>query len=207
MTRVAVAVMGIAILCAQAGAEPVAPAVELVHGLQTGQVWAQFWGGGDMGVNGLIGRGDDGPGEVIIRPGTQFWAQTGGRQGQTSLGRSSVNLSGQNYRQVWIPTACTNINLRAPTQSDVMVASPCPNEDMERLSRSLVFSDAPRPMVQVAVWAVANDPRPTDMRLKRYITQQARRSRGALTPPDIIDGAAALLLDARLSPESYRMFR
>lgn len=193
-------------------AEQLAPPVELLAGLESGQIWAQFWGGGDTGVNGLIVRGEGGPEAVIIHPGTQFWAQlsggrqqSGGRQGQTSLGSSRSDLRGQRYAQVWIPTACTNINLRAPTEQDIMVPSPCPNPDMARLCATVLVSQAPRAAVQVAVWAVANDP--PLARMGWYLRQQAAASEGQLSPQSILQSAAELLLAAGLEPANYRMFR
>ena len=99
-------IIGLFIVSSAGGwAQGLAPEVELMAGLQSGQIWAQFWGGGDTGVNGLIGRSADGPSGVVISPGTQFWAQTSGSQGQTSLGTSRVSLGSggsgqqQRYRQ------------------------------------------------------------------------------------------------------------
>ena len=148
---------------------------------------------------------ESGPRGVDVSPGTQFWAQTSGRQGQTSLGRTQVDLSGQQYAQVWIPTACTNFNLRAPTEEHVMDAYPCPNADMARLCDVPALWGFSRPSIQLAVWAVANDPSPA--RLRGYLRDQARASEGTLTVAGIVDGAAALLGNAGLEPGKYAMFR
>ena len=206
MTR-ALCIIAVATACAvPLHAEVLGPPVDLLEGLETGQVWAQFWGGGETGVNGLIGRGVGGPREVTIAPGTQFWAQTPGRQGMTTLGGGGVGLGGgMQFRQVWVPTACTNINLRAPTEDDIMVPSPSPNADMTRLTRSLALDIPPQPIVQVAVWAIANDPAPA--RVRGYLLREARASQGALTVDGIMLGAAQLLERAGLDPTAYRMFR
>ena len=192
-------------LCAALHADIPGPPVDLLDGLDSGQVWAQFWGGGDTGVNGVIGRGEGGPSGVSIRPSTQFWAQTGGRQGQTSLGRTSVNLSSNTFAQVWIPTACTNINRPAPTEEDVMEPFPCPNMDMETLCSLSELPDAPRPAVQVAVWAIANNP--TYTRVRRYVREAARDSEGRLSVDSIMTGAARLLEATGLEPSEFRMYR
>lgn len=186
-------------------AQDLGPPVDLLEGLETGAIWAQFWGGGETGVNGIIGRDVRGPREVTIAPGTQFWAQTPGRQGMTTLGGGGVGLGGRQFMQVWIPTACTNINLRAPTEDDIMFPSPSPNPDMTRLTRSLALDMPPQPIVQVAVWAIANDPPPS--RLLGYLRREARASQGALTVDGIMHGAAQLLERAGLDPAAYRMFR
>lgn len=208
MMRFTALVVGLVVLVAAGGAtaEPLAPPVELIEGLQSGQIWAQFWGAGDTGVAGVVGRGEGGPSSVTVAPGTQFWAQASGRQGQTSLGSSRINLGGGSpYAQVWIPTACTNIGRPEPTAEDVMIASACPNEDMARLSRSLALEGIDRPMVQVAVWAVANDPPARSLR--RYLSEQVRLADGALTAGEIMHGAAELLRTSGLDPAAYRMFR
>ena len=191
--------------CMMAHAEALAPPVDLLEGLEEGQIWAQFWGGGDTGVNGVVSRGEGGPRGVRVSPGTQFWAQTGGRQGQTTLGSVNIDLSGQRYAQVWIPTACTNINRKAPTEKDIMYAYPCPDKDMERLSRSLTLHKPAQPIIQIAVWAVANDP--PARQLGGYLRRQVRLLEGALTTQDIMTGAARLLEAAGLDPAGYRMFR
>ncbi|MDI9584806.1 MAG: hypothetical protein QM473_11345 [Acidobacteriota bacterium] len=181
------------------------PPVDLLEGLERGQIWAQFWGGGDTGVNGVVGRGETGPRGVDISPGTQFWAQTTGRQGQTSLGRTQVDLSSQRYARVWIPTACTNFNLLAPTEEHAMNAFPCPSEDMARLCALPELWGFPRPSIQLAVWAIANDPPPA--RLRGYLRDQVRASDNALTEGGIVSGAATLLANAGLDPVRFAMFR
>lgn len=181
-----------------------ADSVELLRGLEEGRIWAQFWGGGDTGVHGRIGPNAGGPDTVTIEPGTQFWAQTSGRQGQTSLGRSQVGLQGTGFAQVWIPTACTNFNLRAPTEDDVMFAYACPNDDMARLAGLPGLLGYPRPSVQLAVWAIANDPPLT--RLKTYLRDQVSASAGELTQAQVMEGAVELLSRAGLEPEAFRMF-
>lgn len=196
-----------AVLALSACAEVLAPPVELVEGLRTGQIYAQFVGGGDLGVSGRIERGEGGPSSVYVAPGTQFWAQQPGFQGQSSLGSTSVNLAGRRFSQVWIPTACTNLNLAAPTEKEVMVAFPCPNPDMALLADSVPLGVAPRPAIQVAVWAIANDPPKGHSVLLAYVNGQSAASQGRFTPAGIFQSAAKLLADAGLAPERYRLFR
>jgi len=197
----------VALIAATAGvwADTLTPPVELLEGLRSGQIKAEFRGAGDSGVTGIITRGEAGPSGVVVAPGTQFWAQGGGRQGLASISGSQADLSGERYAQVWVPTACTNFGLRAPSDKDVMVPSPAPSADMARLCRAATLAQPPRALVQVAVWAVAND-LPLQ-RLATYLRGQAAASDGELTPRAILDGAANLLLAAGLDPAEYRMFR
>jgi hypothetical protein len=185
-------------------ADTLTPPVELLEGLRTGQIQAEFRGGGDTGVWGYIQRGETGPSGVTIAPGTQFWAQAGGRQGQAGIGGGGGGLTDSRYAQIWIPTACTNFNLRAPTEDDVMVASASPSPDMTRLCAVTALARPPQAMVQVAVWAVANDP--PRQRLSSYLRGQAAASEGALTVQAILEGAAQLLVTAGLDPADYRLF-
>jgi hypothetical protein len=204
MLRTVLIVLLLAVPCTLWAAAELGPPVELLDGLERGLVRAAFWGAGDTGVMGAIERDEGGPSSVTIAPGTQFWAQTAGRQGQASVGTTRASLTGA-FAQVWVPTACTNLGRPAPTARDVMVPSPCPNADMERLCRTVVLGSEPRAAIQVAVWAVANDP--PYWKLRGYLAEQSDLSDGALTPEGIMDGAARLLQRAGRDPGDFRMFR
>ncbi len=81
---------------------------------------------------------------------------------------------------------------------------PCPNMDMETLCSLSELPDAPRPAVQVAVWAIANNP--TYTRVRRYVREAARDSEGRLSVDSIMTGAARLLEATGLEPSEFRMY-
>jgi hypothetical protein len=203
MPRFLLVVVLLAAPCTLWARAELGPPVELLDGLARGLIRATFQGAGDTGVVGTIERDEGGPGSVTIAPGTQFWAQTAGRQGQAAVGTTRASLS-QPFAQVWVPTACTNIGRPAPTERDVMIAYACPDADMERLCRSVVLASEPRASIQVAVWAIANDP--PYGQLRGYLAEQSELSGGALTPEGIMEGAARLLQRAGRDPADFRMF-
>ena len=59
-----------------------AQTIDLITGLNSGKLYAEFRGAGDRAVTGTIGRTGDTPLDVSIPAGTQVWAQAGGRQGR-----------------------------------------------------------------------------------------------------------------------------
>ena len=203
--RTRIALLLVLLAATVAHCEVLAPPVELLAGLQSGAIQAEFRGAGDDGVTGVLTRDEGGPSGVLIAPGTQFWAQAGGSQGMSSTRGTRGDLTTTRYAQVWIPTACTNIGLRAPGENDVMVPSASPNPDLVALCHAAALADVPHAMIQVAVWAVANDPpRP---RIAGYLRQQAADSDGTLTQGGIMEGAAQLILCAGLEPGAFRVFR
>jgi hypothetical protein len=187
-----------------------AATTDLLQALQEGTISAEFRGTGDLGVDAVIGRNPGGPGFVTISPGTQFWAQTPRRQGMTTLGWVPVDLSSQSVVQLRIPTACTNINLRAPDAEDEMFPAPPPDLRLATLAGLVQPDEDNIHAVQLAVWAVANNaPRHAVLRQVEYmldtdfVDDDARQAAfDALVPT-----AAALLHRASLEPTAYRLFR
>src|SRR5512138_3735335 len=92
-----------------------AQTLDLIAGLNSGQLYGDFRGAGDRAVTGTIGRTGDAPLDVSIPAGTQFWAQAGGRQGQSTFGNRSFGLRDTKEVQVTLATCCTNIGLPEPT--------------------------------------------------------------------------------------------
>jgi hypothetical protein len=107
--------------------------IDLIAGLNNGQLWAEFRGAGDRAVTGTIGRTGEGPLEVNIPAGTQFWAQAGGRQGQTTFGNRPIGLQEVKVAQVTLRTCCTNLGLPEATADDRMIPVPCPDVRLARL--------------------------------------------------------------------------
>ncbi len=182
-------------------------AVDLLAALDRGQIWAQFRGAGPDAVQGMVGRTTYGPSNVSIGPGTQFWGQRGGVQGMTTLGAVNIDLSGQRMARVRIPVACTNIGLRTPTPTDVMVAAPCPDQRMRRLAGVIARRQPPHPAAQLAVWAVANNP--PEWQIDRYLREVVGPGQPAVARKreELVVSAEKLLRAAGLSPIEFRMFR
>lgn len=184
--------------------------VDLLAALDLDLVRGEFRGNGDSSVLGQLWRTPHGPQQVTVDPGTQFWSQLGGRQGMGALGQTTIDFGNRRYAQVSIPTACTNLGLPAPTRKDIMIPSPCPDPRVARIA-SMAGSEEVKPAaVQVAIWAVANDPdsRPIQSYLKKVVKAQKRADPEAeVTAESILTEAATLLRRAEVSPEAFRMFR
>jgi hypothetical protein len=211
MQKMPILVVAVALLLPGMHSRSVAATVDLLQTLDEGTIWAEFYGTGELGVDAVIGRNPGGPNFVTIAPGTQFWAQVPRRQGMTTLGWVPVNLSVQSVARLRIPTACTNINLRAPTADDEMLPTPPPNARLARLCGFVSPAEDDIHAIQVAVWAVANNaPRHAIQRQADYMldtdetTDPATRQRAFDT---IVSGAADLLRRAGIDPASYRTFR
>ena len=196
----------VAMLASLGAAYAEADAVELVAGLESGELWAQFWGAGPTAVQGIVGRSAFGPGSATISPGTQFWGQYPGMQGMTTLRGQHIDLSGQRLAHVRIPVACTNLGLRTPTPGDTMVIAACPDRRMARLAAVIETRKPPQPAAQLAVWAIANDP-PREV-VGRYLYQTVNAPPPeALVEMELLAGTTAnLLKEAGLQPSAFRMF-
>lgn len=183
--------------------------VDLLQALNSGKVWAEFHGAGDRAVTGTVERAEDGPTQLHISPGTQFWAQASGRQGQTNLGRIPIDLSQDRVAYLNIRTCCTNLGRPPATPEDVMVPVSCPDPRMATLLGLPGVTDRPHMAVQAAVWAIANNPRRSEVRLAVRTdptagTTSEERSRFA---DEALAVAADLLQAAGLVPASFRAFR
>ncbi|MFP3903277.1 MAG: hypothetical protein ACLFWB_03430 [Armatimonadota bacterium] len=187
-----------------------ASTMNLLDALNDGAVRADFRGTGDTGVDAIIERAAGGPDYVTVSPGTQFWAQRGGLQGQTTLGWVPIDVGADGIAHVQIPTACTNINLPAPTPDDAMWPEPAPSGDMMRLC-SIIRPENHNPQVaQLAVWAVANDPSRQQLASheRDMITdEEASAAEREEAFDTLLRSAAALLKKAGLQPRKFRMFR
>ena len=181
--------------------------MELVDALATGQVEAVFYGNGDQSVTGRIRRSAFGPEQIIIEPGTQFWAQQEGLQGMTTLGWVPIDLSRRAVAYFEVPTACTNLDRPAPTRYDRMTPVCCPEPRMAAVTQEIDRSVPPRPVAQLAVWAIANDP--TWDAVADYAEGMADADtdeQRAAIAQDYRLRAAQLLWQAGIDPAEYRMF-
>lgn len=201
-TALTVALIGLVTAGAWAQASP----VDLLVALEHGQVDAVFYGNGDESVRGRIRRTPFGPQQLYVAPGTQFWAQQPGLQGMTTLGWVPIELS-RSITYVQIPTACTNFNLPAPTSHHRMIPTPCPDVRMAALSDYIGYARPPREAVQIAVWAVANDPQWDEV--AGYVGTRAT----GVAPEELPAlaeryrlAAADLLSAVGLRPAQFRMF-
>jgi len=199
-TRICVIALAVLSLTAVCSAAP----LDLITGLNNGQLWAEFHGAGDRAVTGTIGRTGEAPLEVNIPAGTQFWAQAGGRQGQTTFGNRPVGLQDVRMAQVTLHTCCTNIGLPEPTANDLMIPVPCPDVRLARLLSLPGLEQQPHMAVQTAVWAIANDPRGSEVR--RVLRREPGLGSAAFVG-EMIATAANLLQRAGLEPQGFRLFR
>lgn len=181
-----------------------AASVELIEGLNRGILWAEFRGAGDRAVSGTVGRVNDVPVEVTVTAGTQFWAQAGGRQGQATIGSHQIDLQNVKVAQVALHTCCTNLGLPEAAPADVMIPVACPSAVMARLLSLPGIEQQPHMAVQAAVWVVANDPRPTEVR--RVLRHEPQVGSQAFAT-EMIVAAGELLRQADLQPTRYRLFR
>ncbi len=190
--------------CGQAGgAEP----MELLAALQQGRIQAEFYGNGDQSVRGRIRPAPFGPEQVIVAPGTQFWAQQPGLQGMTTVGWVPIDLRNRPFVFVEIPTACTNYDRPAPSRWHRMIPYPCPSPAMAALSETAAKLQPDRAVVQLAVWAVANDPEWEQVvgyaQAHAAGESEQERATGALS---LRQQAAGLLRSAWIDPAAFRMF-
>lgn len=181
--------------------------VDLLAALESGQVWAQFWGAGPTAVQGVVGRSAYGPQSLTVSPGTQFWSQRGGVQGMTSMWGRRIDLSGQRLAHVRIPAACTNIGLRTPTPGDKMVIASCPDRRMVRLAMVMDRRKPPHAAAQLAVWAVANNPPRGAIERYLHATVGAQQSGATMKREKLVATAVSLLREAGLQPREFQMFR
>ena len=184
-----------------------AQAVDLLAALESGQVWAQFWGAGPTAVQGTVGRSPYGPQSVTVSPGTQFWGQRQGVQGMSTWGSVPIDLSEQRIAHVRIPAACTNIGLRTPTPADRMVPARCPDMRMARLATVIGKRKPSHPAAQLAVWAVANNPPRGAIDQYLHDTVSAQQPGATMKREKLVSTAVSLLREAGLSPSQFRMFQ
>ena len=182
--------------------------VDLMDALEQGQIQATFYGNGDQSVRARLRSAPYGPNEVYVTPGTQFWAQRGGLQGMTTLGYVPIDLSRRPMVYVEIPTACTNLDLPAPTGYDIMIPTRCPDERMAALSGVIGRLGPRRHVAQLAVWAIANDPPWEDVEDYAMSHCKAKGDEaGEAEAVALRDRAALLLQYAGLEPAEFAMFR
>ena len=234
MMRIACVLACVGLLAPTVGAQ--LGSMDLLTALELGVVRAEFRGNGDSSVVGRLWGVPNGPNGVTIEPGTQFWAQLGGggggalgrggglgqpgggafgqlgggRQGMGALGQNPINLGGDRYVDVRIPTACTNIGLPAPTRRDVMVAARCPDPRVARVASLYGQPDVHPAAVQVAIWAIANDPpaKPINQFLQKVARQAIKADpQATLTADALLLQASDLLRRADVDPGLFTVFR
>jgi hypothetical protein len=208
MTVTIAAIGLLAVMAAPAMAEMEPTPVDLLDALGTGKVEAVFYGNGDESVRGRIRRTPFGPARVFVSPGTQFWAQREDVQGMTTLGSVPIDLTRSHIAYVQIPAACTNYARPAPTQHDRMYPVCCPEPRMAALSEYIGRVHPERPVAQIAVWAIANNPE------WEQIAGLVEADVKAETPEErtetallYLQRAAGLMRTAGINPGNYRMFR
>lgn len=158
-------------------------------------------------MSATIGRNGDVPLEVAIAPGTQFWAQAGGRQGQATIGQVPVDLTGRQVARLTLHTCCTNLGLPPATRADLMLPVPCSDGRMAALLGQPGIAGRPHMAVQAAVWALASDPSRRAVRRALLTEAGVPRQERERFAAEMLAAAADLLRQANLAPEAYRLFR
>ena len=202
-TAMVCAMLGLLVAGVALAGEP----MELLAAINQGKIDASFYGNGDQSVRGRIRPSAFGPDQVYVAPGTQFWAQQGGLQGMTTLGWVPIDLRNRPFAFVDIPVACTNYDLPAPSRWDRMIPYCCPSPRMAALSETVGKVIPPRPVAQLAVWAVANNP--AWAQVEGYAQGHAEgedQEALAQAVAGLRAQAAALLATAGIDPSEYRMF-
>ncbi len=213
-TVAVLAVCGLAVLLSvtTAAARRDREPTNLLDAMESGKVDAVFYGNGDQSVRGRVRRSPFGPEQIYVAPGTQFWAQQPRQgqdlQGMTTLGWVPIDLSHRSFAYVEIPTACTNYDLPAPGNHDRMYAVCCPDPRMAVLSEHIGRANPERPVAQLAVWAVANNPEWSEVAgwVEGHAVAQTREGRAGLVE-QYRQRAADLLHTTGFDPNGFRMFR
>ncbi|MEN6402132.1 MAG: hypothetical protein ABFD94_09300 [Armatimonadia bacterium] len=205
--RILIALVGL--LCCVAAWPVTVGSVDLIDGLNSGALWAEFHGAGDRAVSGTIGRTSDAPLVANIAPGTQFWAQAGGRQGQATIGSVPVDLTGRRVATITIHTCCTNLGLPEATAADTMVPVASPNPSLAGLLALPGIESRPHMAVQAAVWALANNPRGVTIRraLRGELPRSSTQAERGEFCSKMVALAEELVRSAGLEPRDYNLFR
>jgi len=124
-----------------------------------------------------------------------------------TLGQTPVDLRGQSIAKVIIPAVCTNLGWRTPTAADIMVPAKHSNIRLASVAAAARRGRVVLPVVQLATWAVANNPRRADIQC--YLNEVVA---GVQAPPQLeksrlLQQTADLLRAAKLKPGEFRMFQ
>lgn len=181
--------------------------LDLMQGLRTGQLWAQFRGAGDRSVSGVVGNNQPFGQRVSIPSGQQFYAQRPGLQGMMGLGSLQFDLGPQEARPVMLAAVCTALNLPSPTPEDIMIPVPCPDARLASVASVLDRRPVPQPVVQLAAWAISNNP--PLFAIEGYLAETVPGTDyfAALQRREIVVQAADLLAEAGVAPAAFQMFR
>jgi len=161
-----------------------------LQALRDGRIEAEFRGAGGSAVDVTIRRTLYGPTHVTISPGTYFAPTARRVQPQTTLGWVPINLGRNGVARVQLKTACMDINLPAAGYQDVLYARPCQDERMFKLCSAVNPTRDDHGAIQLAVWAIANNP-----------PQRQMRGHSDMAKTKL------LLRRAGLDPNSFRMFK
>lgn len=197
----------LALILAATAAVAQGPPLDLMQGLRSGQLWAQFRGAGDRSVSGVVGNNQPFGQRVSIPSGQQFYAQRPGLQGMMGLGSLQFDLGPQEARPVMLAAVCTALNLPSPTPEDILIPVPCPDPRLASVARVVDLRPVPQPVAQLAAWAISNNP--PLFALEGYLAETVPGTDyfAALQRREVVVQAAVLLADAGVAPAAFQMFR
>ena len=107
----------------------------------------------------IASKSDD-PLEVTILPGTVFQAQSASVQSMMVIKRKLLLLDPRGSKQVNVSTACANMQLDVPSESDSLtIKTVAPPEDLIRLLNLPDFHQETFRVRQFAIWTITDNPR------------------------------------------------
>lgn len=200
-------------------------AVDLLTALDSGLIAAQFRGAGGDRVMGTIERLTPQPLEVVIQPGTQFYAQFGGFgggfgpgrggigqrgiQGMSTFGLTPVDLRSKSVAFVRVPTCCTDFGLREPGPDDVLVPGPPREPQIAKVAAVAARERTEHNVAQLAIWAVANNiPKWAARKYVRSLGySNASKQEVRQRTEELTKMASGLVERAGLDVNRYRLFK
>ncbi len=116
-----------------------------------------------------------------------------------------VSLAMNPSTTVVLPAVCMDYGRPEPRPTDRMAIAP-PNEWQASLAAAVEASRPSQPVIQLAMWAAANNVAP--IAVDRYLTTLARGRTPVASPREQLLAAAWNLLEAAgLDPASMKMFQ
>jgi hypothetical protein len=210
-------------------------AVDLLTAIDNGLVVAEFRGAGGAAVTGIVERQTPEPLDVVVEPGTYFYAQFGGgfgggygggfrggagggrgigqrgggAQGMSTFGATPIDLKTTQVAYVRVPTCCTDFGLREPGPGDVLVPGPPRTPQIAQVAAVAAHQNAEPAVAQLAVWAVANN-------IPKWAAERYVKSVSVGHPSEeqikqrtgeLIAQASELVKKAELDLTRYRLFK
>jgi hypothetical protein len=127
------------------------------------------------------------------------------RQAMSGSSTTLVSLAMNPSTTILLPAVCMDYGRPEPRLTDRMAIAP-PNEWQTSLASAIEASRPSQPVIQLAMWAAANNVAP--VAVDRYLTTLARARTPVTAPRDDVLAAVWDLLEAAgFDPSSMKMFQ